>query len=305
MTPNLKSVSHEHHERLMQHVDEMPAVGKMLLAAPMDELRPRLAELDGWLTGLLIPHLEAAEATLYPELERMLQNRHSMAPMRREHEEIRRQVAELSRLVAGLGDRATTHRQGGGPSPRPVPALRAPRDPPRRGGGLHPDHQPRRLRRGRRGDGGGAEAPGDPGGLTCPRPRRRAGRCPAAGAPGPPPSRAGAPRGGYSPEADECLAQTGDHGRRGDRRGGHGRAGLRSRRRRRPAPSRVGAARWPPSLDGAVRAGRARHHRRSRLRHHGRAGGDGDHQRHRGRRPGVPDPPRPRGVRSRDVGVVE
>ncbi len=104
MTPNLKSVSHEHHERLMQHVDQMPAVGKLLLAAPMDELRPRLAELDGWLTGLLIPHLEAAEATLYPELERMLQNRHSMAPMRREHAEIRRRVAELSRLVAGLGD---------------------------------------------------------------------------------------------------------------------------------------------------------------------------------------------------------
>ena len=104
MTPSLKSVTHEHHERLMQLVDEMPAVGKMLLAAPMADLKPRLAELDGWLTGLLIPHLEAAEATLYPELERMLQNRHSMAPMRREHQEIRRLVADLSRLVAALGD---------------------------------------------------------------------------------------------------------------------------------------------------------------------------------------------------------
>jgi hypothetical protein len=104
MTPTLKSVSHEHHERLMQHVEAMPAVGAMLLAAPMADLKPRLAELDGWLTGLLIPHLEAAEATLYPELERMLQNRHSMAPTRREHAEIRRHVAELSRLVAGLGD---------------------------------------------------------------------------------------------------------------------------------------------------------------------------------------------------------
>ena len=181
MTPSLKSVTHEHHERLMQHVDEMPAVGAMLLAAPMADLKPRLAELDGWLTGLLIPHLEAAEATLYPELERMLQNRHSMAPMRREHAEIRRQVAELSRLVAGLGDERPAHREGGGPAPRPVPAVRAARDPPRRGGGLHPDHQPRRLGRGRRGDGGGAEAPGDPGGLTrrpCPagRPRRRGSR---------------------------------------------------------------------------------------------------------------------------------
>jgi iron-sulfur cluster repair protein YtfE (RIC family) len=104
MTPTLPRVAHEHHERLMQHVDEMPAVGKMMLTAPMAELKPRLLELDGWLTGLLIPHLEAAEATLYPELERMLQNRHSMAPMRREHAEIRRLVAEFSRLVKALGD---------------------------------------------------------------------------------------------------------------------------------------------------------------------------------------------------------
>ena len=104
MTPTLPRVTHEHHERLMQHVDEMPAIGKMLLAAPMAELKPRLLELDGWLTGLLIPHLEAAEATLYPELERMLQNRHSMTPMRREHEEIRRLVAEYSRLLKAVGD---------------------------------------------------------------------------------------------------------------------------------------------------------------------------------------------------------
>jgi hypothetical protein len=34
----------------------------------------------------------------------MLQNRHSMAPMRREHAEIRRLVAEYSRLLKGLGD---------------------------------------------------------------------------------------------------------------------------------------------------------------------------------------------------------
>ena len=105
MNASLPRVAHEHHERLMQHVDEMPAVGKMILAAPMEELRPRLAELDGWLTELLIPHLEAAEKTLYPELERMLQNRHSMAPMRREHAEIRRLVAEYSRLVKALGDK--------------------------------------------------------------------------------------------------------------------------------------------------------------------------------------------------------
>ena len=105
MTHTLPRVAHEHHERLMHHVDEMPAVGKMIMTAPMEDLRPRLAEVAGWLTDLLIPHMEAAEATLYPELERMLQNRHSMAPMRREHAEIRRLVAEYARLVKALGDK--------------------------------------------------------------------------------------------------------------------------------------------------------------------------------------------------------
>lgn len=104
MTPTLPRVAHEHHERLMQHVDTMPALGAMILAAPMNELRPRLVAMDEFLTGLLIPHLEAAEATLYPELERMLQNRHSMTPMRREHAEIRRLVGEFSRLIKTLDD---------------------------------------------------------------------------------------------------------------------------------------------------------------------------------------------------------
>lgn len=105
MTPTLPRVTHEHHERLMHHVDEMPAIGKLITTAPAAELLPRLVELDGWLTGLLIPHLEAAEKTLYPELERMLQNRHSMAPMRREHAEIRRLVADFSKLLGELGEK--------------------------------------------------------------------------------------------------------------------------------------------------------------------------------------------------------
>ena len=45
--------------------------------------------------------MEAAEQTLYPELERLLQNRHSMTPMRREHGEIRKLVADLGRLQKG------------------------------------------------------------------------------------------------------------------------------------------------------------------------------------------------------------
>ncbi len=105
---SLPRVAHEHHERLMQHIAGMPAIGRAILEAPIEELRPMLQELDGWLSGLLLPHMEAAERALYPELERLMQNRHSMAPMRREHDEVRRLVRELSVLIRGVGDRRPT-----------------------------------------------------------------------------------------------------------------------------------------------------------------------------------------------------
>jgi hypothetical protein len=43
--------------------------------------------------------MEAAERALYPQLERMFQNRHSMAPMRREHDRIRDLVGQFAALV--------------------------------------------------------------------------------------------------------------------------------------------------------------------------------------------------------------
>jgi hemerythrin-like domain-containing protein len=102
VTASLPQVSLEHHDRLMRHVDAMPAVGDLVGIAPAAELRPRLDEVVAFLDGLLLPHMEAAEHTLYPELERMLQNRHSMTPMRREHDEIRALTVELARLQTRL-----------------------------------------------------------------------------------------------------------------------------------------------------------------------------------------------------------
>jgi len=61
-----------------------------------------------FLNGTLLPHIDAAERTLYPELERMFQNRHSMAPMRREHDEVRRLAAEYGKLAGELGQAQVT-----------------------------------------------------------------------------------------------------------------------------------------------------------------------------------------------------
>jgi hemerythrin-like domain-containing protein len=102
MTHTLPQVAHEHHERLLRHVDGMPATADLLLTADGDEIRRAIDELSSFLTGTLVPHVEAAEQTLYPVLERLFQNRHSMAPMRREHAEVRRLVGELARMCATL-----------------------------------------------------------------------------------------------------------------------------------------------------------------------------------------------------------
>ena len=108
MIQTLPKVGHEHHERLLQHVNQMPEIADRMLTAKPDELRRSVDDLREFLAGTLVPHVDAAEQTLYPELERMYQNRHSMTPMRREHTEIRRLVGDFAKLAAQVDTRGTS-----------------------------------------------------------------------------------------------------------------------------------------------------------------------------------------------------
>ena len=96
-------IAQEHHERLLRHVDQLPQVAELMEHGPVDEFRSALGATCDFMTDLLVPHMQATERAMYPELERMLQNRHSMTPMRREHAQIRSGVAELVRL-RGIAD---------------------------------------------------------------------------------------------------------------------------------------------------------------------------------------------------------
>jgi Hemerythrin HHE cation binding domain. len=56
-----------------------------------------------FIIGRLVPHMEAIESTLYGRLEQVMDKRHSMAPMRREHEQLRglfKSLCGYSELVA-------------------------------------------------------------------------------------------------------------------------------------------------------------------------------------------------------------
>jgi Hemerythrin HHE cation binding domain len=98
-TPTLPQAAHQHHERLLERVNRIPEMADALLTEKPEEALKHIAETRQFLTGTLLPHMEAAERALYPQLERMFQNRHSMAPMRREHDRIRELVGDFGKLV--------------------------------------------------------------------------------------------------------------------------------------------------------------------------------------------------------------
>jgi hypothetical protein len=96
---SLPQAAHEHHERLLEHINGIPVLADGMLAHDAEASLAGIADLREFLAGTLLPHMEAAERALYPQLERMFQNRHSMAPMRREHARIRDLVGEFGTLV--------------------------------------------------------------------------------------------------------------------------------------------------------------------------------------------------------------
>jgi hypothetical protein len=86
----LHATSREHHARILAHVDRLPA-----LATEIGTVQPAefAADFDiecEFIATQLVPHIEAIETTLYGELDRLLEHRHSMDPMRDEHARLRK-----------------------------------------------------------------------------------------------------------------------------------------------------------------------------------------------------------------------
>ncbi len=101
---NLPRVSHEHHDRLWHYVAQLNSLADRLSSDSLDTTRlieelPELRELHDGLTNMLIPHMEAVEAAVYPTLERLLAERQTTAPMAREHVEIRRLVGAIGEFT--------------------------------------------------------------------------------------------------------------------------------------------------------------------------------------------------------------
>lgn len=98
MMQTLPKIAHEHHDVIVRHVNALEKIADDISTAPTDELAERIAVEYRFITQQLVPHINQAEATIYPQLERLMQNRHSMTPMRREHEFLRRLISELAEV---------------------------------------------------------------------------------------------------------------------------------------------------------------------------------------------------------------
>ena len=94
----LLHASHEHHERLMPGVAQILETAELVGSVPCEDLRPRVLAARDFVTGLLLPHMEAAERALWPALASVLSDSQAMAPMAREHTEIRGLCADLGRI---------------------------------------------------------------------------------------------------------------------------------------------------------------------------------------------------------------
>ena len=92
---SLPDTSHEHHGMIEPHVDRLPELAEMIGRVTPEAFSHSFQEECSFIIGRLVPHMEAIETTLYGRLEQIMDGRHSMAPMRREHEQLRGLFASL------------------------------------------------------------------------------------------------------------------------------------------------------------------------------------------------------------------
>ena len=104
---SVTAAGHQHHERINVMLDGLPALADMLDERPRPaRFEARFSSFYGFITGTLLPHMAVVERSLYPELDRLMQHRHSMAQMRREHAEIEGLIERLGVFEAAIRDDA-------------------------------------------------------------------------------------------------------------------------------------------------------------------------------------------------------
>jgi hypothetical protein len=104
----LTQVSERHGQRILAHVDRLPGLADEVRQKPWSQVAARIADELDFLVSTLLPHMETVEAAVHPELDRLMSCQLGMAPLEREHGEIRKLVAQLGELTGALAGREPT-----------------------------------------------------------------------------------------------------------------------------------------------------------------------------------------------------
>jgi Hemerythrin HHE cation binding domain len=92
---SLRTTNDDHHARMQPHVDQLLVLAELVGTVDCSSIHASFEREYAFIVGQLVPHIEAIERTLYGRLEELMEGRHSMAPMRGEHEAMLRLVVEL------------------------------------------------------------------------------------------------------------------------------------------------------------------------------------------------------------------
>jgi len=106
--PSLPETNREHNDRIRSHVEQLAVLAAMVGRVDAAELDARFQAECSFVVGQLVPHMAVIEGALYDGLERLMEHRHSMQPMREEHERLRQLIASLCRYGALVADRNLT-----------------------------------------------------------------------------------------------------------------------------------------------------------------------------------------------------
>jgi hypothetical protein len=80
---------------MMPYVDALPELAEMLGRSDPAAFAKRLEHECEFILGEMLPHIVTIEETLYPQLDRLMDKRHTMQPMREEHAQLRALVEAL------------------------------------------------------------------------------------------------------------------------------------------------------------------------------------------------------------------
>lgn len=94
---SLRATTQDHHAKLLPHVDRLLDLAEMIGQVDCSAIHETFDAEYAFIVGQLVPHIEAIEKTLYGQLEQVMGQRHSMAPMRQEHVVMGQLIEDLGR----------------------------------------------------------------------------------------------------------------------------------------------------------------------------------------------------------------